>query len=34
MTHVYQILSWAGWVWAALFFVFLAIKLRRGKSAP
>jgi hypothetical protein len=32
MKHVYEILAWTGWIWAALFFLFLAIKLRRKKA--
>ena len=28
MTHIYEILGWAGWIWAVLFFAFLTIKLR------
>jgi hypothetical protein len=28
VTRIYQILGWAGWIWAVLFFAFLALKLR------
>jgi hypothetical protein len=32
MTKIYAIFAVAGWVWALIFFAFLAIKLRKEKN--
>ncbi len=31
MTRIYQILGWAGWVWAAIFFSCLGIRAWRQR---
>jgi hypothetical protein len=33
MTHLYVILSFAGWAWAVLFGAFLLFRLRRRDGA-
>jgi hypothetical protein len=33
MTRIYEILAWTGWIWTAVFFAFLAFKLRGRKAS-